>query len=161
DAFMKADGSWEELDFDDIFRGIEKFFGFHCTDSEWNEFFGYRVAERSLDEWERIVAPTLTFGSLAHFVAERAPVVATFDPIRVFDRECAPAGVFTGIQSVADKVTGRSLRFPPNARIFEVVQGHELDNFWTQLRWMTENAAPELPAFWRNVTGVTGGLGVV
>ena len=41
------------------------------------------------------------------------------------------------------------------------MRGHELDNFWTQLRWMTKHATPELPAFWRDVTGVIGCLGLL
>jgi hypothetical protein len=88
-------------------------------------------------------------------------VVATFDPISVFGRECAAAGVFTGIQSVADNATGNRLRFAPSARIIDVMRGDDLDKFWTQLRWMTEHSIPELPALWRDVTGLTGCLGVL
>ena len=161
DTFMKDDGSWDELDFADIFRGIEQFFGFDCTDRQWKEFFGFDVAERSLDEWERTVAPKLTFGSLARFIAERAPVVATFVPIIVLGRECAPAGAFTGIERLASHVSGRPLRFPPSARIIDVLRAHKLDEFWTHLRWMTEYATPELPAIWRNATGTAGCCGVI
>ena len=144
-----------------IFHGTERFFGFKCSDKEWTDFFGFDVADRSLDEWEQSVAPNLTFGSLARFIADRAQPVASFDPITVFGRPCAPAGVFTGIQLVANKTTGNRLRFAPSARIIDVLQGHDLDRFWTQLRWMTEHATPELPPFWRDVTGVTGCLGVL
>ena len=40
------------------------------------------------------------------------------------------------------------------------MRGHELDNFWRQVRWMTEHMLPELPACWRDATSVTGCLGV-
>ena len=125
-----------------------------------SSFFAFDVAKRSLAEWEESVAPNLTFGSLARFIADRAPAIASFDPILLLGRPCAPAGVFTGIQFVANKTTGRQLRFAPSTRIIEGLRGHDLDGFWTQLRWMTEHAAPDLPAFWRGVTGVTGGFGI-
>lgn len=161
DTYMKADDTWDEIDFADVFRGIERFFDFHSPDSEWTAFFGFDVAKRSMDEWDRTVAPNLTFGALAGFVAKRAPVVASFDAISVLGRPCAPAGVFTGIRRVADHATGNRLRFPPSARVIDVIRGHDLDSFWTQLRWMTEHSTPELPAFWRNVTGVAGCLGIL
>lgn len=161
DTYMKSDGTWEEIDFDRVFRGIERFFGFRSPDDDWTAFFGFDVAERSMDEWDRTVAPRLTFGALARFVAERAPVVATFGSTTVFGRPCAPAGAFLGIRQVANNATGRHLRFPPSARIIDVMRGHELDRFWTYLRWMTECSIPELPRFWREVTGVTGCLGAL
>lgn len=161
DLFMKADGSWDELDFADIFRGIEGFFEFGSSNEEWGNFFGFDVAKRSLDEWDRTVAPNLTFGSLSRFIADRAPVVASFRPVSVFGRKCVPAGIFAGIQRVAEKATGKNRRFPPSARIRDVMRGRDLDNFWTQLRWMTEHSTPELPVFWRAVAEVTGCLGVL
>ena len=87
-TFMKSDGSWDELDFADIFYGIERFFGFQCSDKEWTDFFGFNAPQRGLEEWKQTVAPNLTFGSLARFIAERAPVIASFDPITVFGRLC-------------------------------------------------------------------------
>lgn len=160
-AFMRSDGSWDELDLNDVFRGIERFFGFSCPDEEWTNFFAFDVAKRNLAEWEQSVAPNLTFGSRARFIADRAPAIASFDPICLFGRTCAPAGVFTGIQLVANKTTGKQLRFAPSTRIIEVLRGQDLDSFWAQLRWMTEHATPELPTFWRGVTRVTGCFGIL
>ena len=37
----------------------------------------------------------------------------------------------------------------------------ELDNFWSQLSWMTEHSIPELPGSWRGITGMTGCLGIL
>jgi hypothetical protein len=155
DTFMKADGTWDEIDFADIFRGIERFFRFSCTDKEWLDLFGFDVAKRSMSEWDQTVAPKLTFGALARFISERAPLIASFDPITVFGRDCASAGVFTGIQRLAGE------QFAPSVRIIDVMRGHDLDSFWTQLRWMTEHAIPPLPSFWRGVTRVTGCLCVL
>ena len=160
-AFMKSDGSWDDIDLADLFRGIECFFGFRCPDKEWTDFFGFDIAERSPAEWEQSVVPNLTFGSLSRFIAERTPALASFDPISVLGRPCALAGVFTGIQVVAGNIAGSELRFAPSTQIIDVLRGHHLDAFWTELRWRTEHATPELPAFWRGVTGVTGCLGIV
>lgn len=155
DTFMKADGTWEEIDFADIFRGLERFFGFSCSDNEWREFFGFEVAKRSIDEWDHTVAPKLTFGALARFVAARAPMIASFDPITVFGRECVSAGIFTGIQELAGE------QFAPSERIIDVMRGNDLDSFWTKLRWMTECSTPELPSFWRSVTAMNGCFGIM
>jgi hypothetical protein len=29
---MKSDGTWDEIDFYDLYRELEEFFGFDCTD---------------------------------------------------------------------------------------------------------------------------------
>ena len=41
------------------------------------------------------------------------------------------------------------------------MRGNDLDKFWMQLRWMTEDALPKLPAFWRENKGFAGCLGVL
>lgn len=159
--FMLADGSWDDLDLADIFFRLEQFFEFTCGLEEWKDFFSFDIANRSREEWEQIVAPKLTFGSLAEFIAQRAPMIASFVPIPVFGRNCATAGVFVGIQRVADNVKGNCRQFAPSARIIDVMRGNDLDNFWTQLRWMIEDAAPKLPACWRDVTSLAGCLAVL
>lgn len=155
DTYMKADGTWDDLDFADIFFRLERDFGFACERKEWLDFFGFDVAKRSVDEWNQEVAPKLTFGALARFIADRAPVIASFEPITVLGRPCAPAGVFTGIE----QLTGR--RFAPSTRIIDVMRGHDLDEFWAQLHWMTEHSIPPLPSFWRDVTSMSGSLGLL
>jgi hypothetical protein len=153
DTFTKADGTWEELDFADIFYRLEHFFGFKCSDKEWGDFLGLDTAKHDPNEWQKNVAPSLTFGSLSLFIAQRAPVVASFDPLQILGGYCPTAGVFTAIQRVADKVRSNRQGFAPSTRIIDVLRGSALDKFWTQLRWLTEHSLPELPPFWRNVTG--------
>lgn len=152
DTYMKADESWKENDLDVVFFCLERFFGFRCSRKEWLDFMGNDIAKHSPDEWLQEVLPNITFGKLARFIADRAPAIASFDPVSVLGRQCAPAGVFLGIQEVADSVTPGPVRFPPSDRIIEVMRGHRLDRFWSRLRWMTEDSMPELPAFWKNVT---------
>jgi hypothetical protein len=157
-SFMMADGSWEELDLGDVCHRLEGFFGFSCSQEEWWSFFEFEVAYRSREEWEQKVAPNLTFGKLAQFIADRAPAVASFQPAPVMGRNCAAAGVFLGIEQVAAKVKNNLRPFPPSARIIDVMRGNDLDNFWMQLRWMTEDSIPKLPAFWRNITFFAGSV---
>ncbi|MHB0954742.1 MAG: hypothetical protein ACYC0X_00040 [Pirellulaceae bacterium] len=159
DSYLKAAGCWEEMDLADVFRGMEKFFGFTCDDKEWTDFFGVAIAHRSTREWESSVAPKLTFGSLAHFVAERATPQATFDTISILGRNCAPAGVFLGIRQLVSQVAGARVEVFPGARIIDVIRGRTLDEVWSRLHWMTEHSIPRLPRFWREVTGATGCLG--
>ncbi len=156
DTFMKADGTWDEIDFADIFRDLEQFFGFHCTDDEWTAFFGFEIAKRSLEEWDQVVAPKLTFRALANFIADRAPVVASFTPQTIFGCYCAPAGVFNGIQRllVAPEIA-------PSTRIIHVLRGNTLDGFWTKLHWMSEHSIPPLPTAWRRITCRASYIGVV
>lgn len=161
DAYLKENGCWDELDFADVFRGIERFFGFKCPHKEWTDFFGIDIASRSVAEWEAVVGPTLTFGSLARFIAARVTPLASFDPISIFGRECSPAGAFIGIQQVVNKVTKSRLQFGPSTRISEILRGRNLHAFWTQMLWMTKHSLPQLPTIWRNVTELTGCLGVL
>jgi len=161
DTYMKADGTWDDIDLADVFRRLEEFFGFACSDKEWTDLFGFDVFDRSMDEWEKTVAPKLTFGALARFVADRATVIAAFDPLPIFGRCCAPAGVFAGIERLAESARGKCQRFAPSDRIIDVMRGNDLDNFWMHLRWMTEHSIPALPSFWRRVTGCAVCLGVL
>lgn len=154
-AHLEATGVWDDVDLAVLFRAIEEFFGFSCGD-EWEALFGFNVAERSMEEWERDVARVLTFGRLADFIASRAPVIASFEPINMLGRECAPAGAFIGIRQVAAYALGPRVRFAPSSRVLDELCGADLDRFWSHLRWLSEDTIPELPAFWRTVTQYAG-----
>lgn len=150
-TYMQATGAWGDIDLADLFHCFEKFFNFTCSINEWRNFFSYDIGERSFEIWEREIAPQLTFGALAEFIAERAPAKATFAPISVLARYCDAAGVFTGIQQVAESLRKDCPRFAPSTRIIDVLRGNNLDQFWMHVRWMTEHAPPALPQFWRNI----------
>ena len=159
-TFMKSDGSWDELDFADIFRGIERFFGFKCSDKEWTDFFGFNAPECGLEEWKQTVAPNLTFGSLARFIAERAGNRFVRSDICVWST-VRPGRRLRRDRSCCQQDNGKAFAISTEPQIIDVMRGHDLDRFWTQLRWMTEHAAPELPSFWRNVTAATGCFAVL
>lgn len=152
DRYAKDESSWDDLDVADLFTALERRFGFSCSNEEWNSLFRFD-SELSAAEWQRDVAPQLTFGALARFVAERATVgpkiePISFHPITVLGRRCALAGAFTGIERVA-QVAGEAAQFAPGSRIIDTFRGASLDNFWRELRWWTEDRLPELPKFWR------------
>lgn len=161
DTAMKADGWFDEVDLAEVFYKLEQFFGFTCTQEEWSDWFGLAIANQDMAEWDRVVAPRLTFGALTQFIAARTTVVASFDPISVFGRPCASAGAFTGLQQLAAAVTHDPTPFAPSARITDTLRGSDLDGFWTRLRWMTEGVLPGLPKFWPAVACLTTCLGVV
>jgi hypothetical protein len=160
-AHMRADGAWEELDLAVVFWRLEQFFGFECTRDEWFDLFRFDIAERDFQEWEKEFAPHLTFGVLAKFIADRAPVLTSFDPMPVFGRDCAAAGAFIGVERVANNVKHISQAIAPSTRIFDVLRGRDLERFWTKLRWMTENSIEALPAWWREAVTLTAVFGVL
>jgi hypothetical protein len=160
-AHMRADGAWEELDLAVVFWRLEQFFGFECTRDEWFDLFRFDIAERDFQEWEKEFAPHLTFGVLAKFIADRAPVLTSFDPMPVFGRDCAAAGAFIGVERVANNVKHISQAIAPSTRIFDVLRGRDLETFWTKLRWMTENSIESLPAWWRDAPLFAGFFGVL
>lgn len=164
DHFYESNRRWyhefddDDFEFIDFFLALSYYFRFRCTPEEWSEYFHLDLADYRDDkeDWERLVAPGLTFGALARFISERAPGVS-FESVSVIDRECRPAGVFYGIQRVVKNTIEDAHWFPPpeksitpSTKIIDVIRGYQLDEFWVQLRWMTERGVPELPAIWRH-----------
>jgi hypothetical protein len=158
---MTEDGSGDDLDFQDVLLALERFFGFTCPREEWLDFFLLHMAAENPQGWLSSVGRRRTFGSLADFIAERAPVLASFDPVNVLGRSCATAGIFAGIEQVAKTCQGWKTPFGPSTRIIEVMRGSTLDDFWTRLRWMTESVIPELPKSWRDSTDFAVCLGIL
>ncbi|HQR41585.1 MAG TPA: hypothetical protein PLX97_02850 [Gemmatales bacterium] len=141
---VNHDSQFDEYDFLDVLYRIARFFRFTCDKSEWLDFFSERN-NRSFDEWKQ----QLTFGALARFIAQRAGVNVSFKPLLMLDKPCASAGIFLGIQTLAHQEIRGCMPFAPSTPILEVMRGKQLQRFWGQLRWMTSNAIPPLPAFWK------------
>jgi hypothetical protein len=160
DEHLKEAGMWEEIDFEDVCRELEHFFGFECAAEAWREFFGFELAQKNPAEWETKIAPRITFGALAGFIADRTTGVA-FEPVTFFGRDCHAGGVFLAMEKVAKAVRPDSKQFAPSSRIIDVFRGHALDKFWTRLRWISENKIPELPSAWRHATGAVVGIGIL
>lgn len=90
-----------------------------------------------------------TFGALAQFIAERTPDGISFEPANFLNQKCAPAGAFLGMEELAKR--NSVPEFAPSDRIIDVMRGNVLDNYWHQLRWMTEDRIPALPRLWRGI----------
>ncbi|MBL8821851.1 MAG: hypothetical protein JNJ77_04625 [Planctomycetia bacterium] len=138
-----------EVDLADVLESMEEFFGFKCGLAEWEELFHFELAQSNPALWRQSIVPTVTFGKLAEFIAQRAPVTTSFAPMMVLGNRCATAGIFMGLMQTASRVVRVEKRFAPHTPIRDVLKGRKLDKFWTHLRWMTENNIPELPASWR------------
>src|SRR5262245_27431200 len=87
--YMEDDGLLDEIDFGDLFKCVEKFFGFHCATSDWTDFFGFDLAKANHAKWKAKVTPNLTFGALARFIVERTEEIS-LGSVTVLGSECKP-----------------------------------------------------------------------
>lgn len=149
DLYLKADGTWAEIDLADVWIALEEFFGFKCNIDEWTQLFRLDVTDAQ--KWESECAPQITFGALARFIAERAEAIS-LAPTTILGRRCAPAGAFLGIRRVAQRLRPYGNDFAPSALIIENFRGRSLNRLWTQLCWMSNGRLTQLPAKWREAT---------
>ena len=148
DLHMKANDEWEDTDLADIFYRLEKHFGFESTLEEWTKELGIAHVP-SLEEWENEIAPKFTFGALARFIQKRAVNTVSFEPVMVINKECRPAGVFYGIEQIANQLVSAKCQITPSTNIIDAFRGYRLESFWGELRWRTELGIPELSRTWR------------
>lgn len=150
---LKAEWAWHEFDAGMEALCLEQFFGFEASEAEWKAFLRFDVPADG--NWERDGFPCVTFGDLARFIAERTPATTKFEPVTVFGRSCGPAGAFYGLQQIAEPLQKSPQRFAPSTPILDVLRSEQLDHFWRQVRWRTEDLLPKLSGFWSGVTVVT------
>ena len=139
DQYLKDEGLWADIDFDDLIDRWEHVFGFQCADSEWNRLFRFDLS--SPEEWEAEVGPRFTFGNLAKFIAEHAPPIS-LAPVALLGVPCETGGVFRGMEQVAQRM--RVPEFGPSTPIRDRFRGGRLHAFWNQVRWTSENKLPPL-----------------
>jgi len=151
DLQLKAIGAWDDPEIC-LFDELEEFFHFTCQASDWRQLFGFDLLRKSEQEWEAEIGQYLTFGVLARFISERKSAVS-FQPAIVMGRECGPAGVFFGLQCLTQNHEVAVSRVAPSTKIIDVLCGHSLDQFWSELRWISEHGVPDLPYFWRSMQG--------
>jgi len=122
--YLRSDGSWDEADLADLFSRIEEYFAFRCTRDQWLELFGKSIATRSRWEWEREFVPEFTFGGLAAFIAERAPVRAS----------CAPVSIASAVMANVSGASASGLLdmrdFGRSNRISNVLNRWETSALW-------------------------------
>ncbi|QDT93152.1 hypothetical protein [Gimesia algae] len=147
DLYFKEIKLWKELHLSDFMFRIERAFLFECSRDEWEQLFGVDRDYQTEDEWIEHVGQYLTFRALVEFIAERAPYIS-FQPVMVIDRECGPAGAFYGMLELSEKFYPAACRLTPSTRILDVFRGRQLDGFWSELKWRTDNRLTELKSFW-------------
>ena len=138
---LKRVGEWEDCDLSDLAFRCGKTFGFVAGRDDWRSFFEGDAADAA--DWERRVAPTLTYERLADFIAERSPA-PSFEPIEIAGRRCGPAGAFVGLRETAGLLFPEGERFAPSTPILRRLRRSRLEEFWERLRWDRGDALPPL-----------------
>ena len=138
---LKRCGIWDDCDLYDLVFLCEKSFGRIAPKAEWLAFFNGVVADPN--EWERLVAPGLTYDRLADFIAERVWAVS-FEPIEIAGRRCGPAGAFVGLRETAGLLFPDRERFAPSTPILPHLRRSRLEGFWARLQWDRGDAVPAL-----------------
>ena len=147
---LKSVGLYEDLDFTDVCVGLQRLFGFISYWEEWDAFLGIPIKDP--DEWEKTVAPRLTFRALAEFIREQLKLIS-FEPITLLGKPCLTAGVFRGIERLAVQVYPRVRRFAPSTPIHQCLRGVRCYLFWNRLRWMVHDELPPLATIRFNSRG--------
>jgi hypothetical protein len=136
------EGSYDEIDFGDVIPYIHRHFGFSCAMEEWKIFLGLHI--QSLDEWQRDIAPRLTFRALADFIRERLKPIS-FEPITLLGKPCLTAGIFRSLERLVEQIHPKATRFAPSTPIRARLRGVRLHRFWSRLRWMLHDQLPPAP----------------
>lgn len=132
---------------------LERVFGFTCTPKQWQDFLGIRLEWRRAtgplfledsSDWEKRVAPRLTFRTLADFIQDQVTPIA-LEPINLLGRPCLTAGIFRGIEQLATQVDPQVKPFAPSTPIHRCLRGLRLRLFWDRLRWIIEDQLPPPP----------------
>lgn len=147
--WLQREGWWREIDLMDLRWPVSRHFGADLPVDEWGRFFSGEA--KSEEEWNRDVAPTITFGRLSALI-QRHLADVSFGPINVAGANCAAAGAFLGVQQLARFVDRNIERFGPSTRVRDRLSGERLVAFWSQLRLLTRNAVPPIKPYsqqWR------------
>ena len=148
----------DELDFADLAYRLERNVTYHdlsfrvfwrTAKEPYDQFLRRRGRGLDFSEWRARVAPTLTFGAWAEFVAQRNRV-EELRPTFVLGRSCRPAGAFRATERVAREVCPRVAPFAPSTRIRAPLRGPRLREFWNRLRWQNGDTLPPLRRTTRN-----------
>lgn len=145
DAHLKRMDVWHDSDLFDLFRRCEKTFGFKVTPAEWKAFFEGGAADAA--DWERNVAPRMTYEALADFVIDRTRAIS-FEPVEIAGRRCGPAGAFYGICEAAGQVLLKVERFAPSSSILRHLGRSRVETLWERLSWDRLDALPPLRRCW-------------
>ncbi len=158
DNVLRTVDCWDEIDFADVIECIERRFGFHCADSEWDELLGTSLTPAG---WEAHAENNFTFRSLAVFIAERLETV-TIEPVSILGSRCAQVGAFRAVEAVARELAPDTRRFAPSTRLRKRFHGERLETLWARIRWITGGRIPELQVtLLTTMTMLTGMIGML
>jgi hypothetical protein len=136
---LRTEGLYEEIDFVDVRFRLQRLFGFTCSRSEWETFFGTHIKDPNT--WEKTIPPWLTFRALADFIGEHLKPIS-FEPMALLGKPCLTAGIFRGLERLAVQVNPRVQRFGPSTPIRQRLRGVRFYIFWNRLRWMLHDQLP-------------------
>jgi hypothetical protein len=139
---FQAHREFADIDLSDVFYRLERTFGFKCSKKEWHTFLGLHITD--LSEWEKTVAPRLTFDALAQFICERLKPIS-LEPITILGKPCLTAGVFRGLELLAEQIDPKVRKFAPSTPIRTRLRGFRLRCFWSKLQWIMEDQLPPPP----------------
>jgi hypothetical protein len=149
---------FDGIHIEDFVFAIEGFFELDCgrgredarqVSRELSALFGldaFKIMDvRVQAEYERRVAESLTFGTIADFIAEHAPYTE-LRSIDVLGKPCAPAGAFRAIQDSVKQRVRKNIGFGPSTRILDALNGGNLEHVWEHLRWLSHENLPPMPS---------------
>jgi len=125
-----------------VFFRLQWTFGFKCPKKEWDTFLGLHIKDPS--EWEKTIAPRLTFRALAEFIREKLEPIS-FEPITMLGKPCLTAGVFRGLERLTKQIDPKVRQFAPSTPIRARLRGFRLRSFWSKLQWIMEDQLPDPP----------------
>src|SRR6185437_8333692 len=128
DHHLESEGISEEIDITEILHDIEQFFRFSCRLEEWQSYVGWDTKDQ--EEWERKYAPQFTFGRLADFIRERVEAIS-LEPLTLLGKPCLTAGIFRGLERLAEQINPKTPRFAPTHRSASVCAGLAFTNSGT------------------------------
>ncbi len=131
----------DELDFMEVLRDIEHYFGVPAKHPDWDTLLQLNIADAT--KWRAEVEDRLTFLDLASFIAARMEA-PSFSSQVIFGRPCAAATAFKMIEEIALCIDPNMERFAPSTPIVHRLTGARLRSFWLKVRWRSESRIPPL-----------------
>ena len=131
----------DDYDFTDLCYLVSRQFGIELDREEWFYFIGGDLLKNDQqDRWKEFSC-TWTIQSLIDLIRVRLPQTS-FDPVNICGKDCAPAGIFLGLKTVAQSICGDDSEIAPSTPITGRIKGLRLQRFWNQARLLTTLELP-------------------
>lgn len=131
--------------------GLSIYFGLNWNIERWvvwlqlprprrNERLSKREQESHWEDWQQTTSQSITVRKLAEYIARHARGVS-MQPVTVFGRHCAPAGVFRGLCELPEV---RGKRIGPSTELRSIMGAWKLEEFWKRAEWVSGQKLPQL-----------------